>query len=56
MLTTKVTATNGKNTILVTAAAGGVGRLLCQKAYPLGARVIGIVSTPEKVELTKGYG
>ncbi len=56
MLLTKVTALNHKNTILVTAAAGGVGRLLCQKAASVGARVIGTVSTPRKVQLAKGYG
>ena len=56
MLLTKVTALNHKNTILVTAAAGGVGRLLCQKAATVGARVIGTVSTPRKVQLAKGYG
>jgi NADPH2:quinone reductase len=56
MLTSKVTTLNDKNTILITAAAGGVGRLLCQKARSVGARVIGTVSTSEKVELAKGYG
>ncbi|KAH9297138.1 hypothetical protein KI387_028820, partial [Taxus chinensis] len=36
------------HTILVHAAAGGVGSLLCQWGNALGATVIGIVSTKEK--------
>lgn len=36
------------HTILVHAAAGGVGSLLCQWAKALGATVIGTVSTEEK--------
>jgi len=43
-------------TILVHAAAGGVGLILCQWAKYLGARVIGVVSTPEKAELAKANG
>jgi NADPH2:quinone reductase len=42
--------------ILVHAAAGGVGLLLCQWASHLGARVIGVVSTPEKAALAREYG
>lgn len=42
--------------ILVHAAAGGVGTLLCQWADHLGARVIGVVSTPEKAEIAKQNG
>ena len=38
-------------TILVHAAAGGVGLILCQWAKHLGATVIGVVSTEEKAEL-----
>jgi NADPH2:quinone reductase len=37
-------------TVLVHAAAGGMGLLLCAWAKKLGARVIGTVSTPEKAE------
>ena len=40
-------------TILVHAAAGGVGLILCQWAKHLGATVIGVVSTPEKAELAR---
>ncbi|MBV1829557.1 quinone oxidoreductase [Komagataeibacter sp. AV436] len=42
--------------ILVYAAAGGVGLLMCQWARHLGARVIGVVSTPEKAALAKANG
>jgi NADPH2:quinone reductase len=43
-------------TILVHAAAGGVGLLLCQWAAYLGARVIGVVSTPEKAAIAVEHG
>src|SRR5215211_1663940 len=39
------------DTVLVHAAAGGVGLLLVQLAKARGARVIGTVSTPEKEQL-----
>ncbi|MBP2311603.1 quinone oxidoreductase family protein [Azospirillum soli] len=44
------------DTILVQAAAGGVGLLLCQWAKHLGATVIGTVSSDEKAELAKAHG
>lgn len=43
-------------TILVHAAAGGVGLIMVQWAKRLGATVIGTVSTPEKAELAKAHG
>ena len=43
-------------TILVHAAAGGVGLLLCQWAAHLGATVIGVVSTEQKAELVRAHG
>ena len=43
-------------TILVYAAAGGVGLILCQWAKHLGANVIGCVGSHEKAELAKAYG
>jgi NADPH2:quinone reductase len=43
-------------TILIQAAAGGVGLILCQWARHLGVRVIGTVSTPEKAALAKTNG
>jgi NADPH2:quinone reductase len=42
--------------ILVHAAAGGVGLILCQWAHALGATVIGTVSTDEKAELARAHG
>lgn len=47
---------NEHATILVQAAAGGVGLLLCQWAKHLGATVIGTVSTPEKAQLARENG
>jgi NADPH2:quinone reductase len=44
------------DTILVHAAAGGVGLILCQWASHLGATVIGTVSTDEKAELATANG
>ncbi|KAF8048476.1 hypothetical protein N665_2496s0001 [Sinapis alba] len=44
------------HTILVHAAAGGVGSLLCQWANALGATVIGTVSTNEKAAQAKEDG
>jgi NADPH2:quinone reductase len=44
------------DTILVHAAAGGVGLVLSQWAKHLGATVIGTVSTEEKAELVKAHG
>ena len=44
------------DTILVHAAAGGVGLLLCQWAKQLGATVIGTVSSQAKAELVKAHG
>jgi NADPH2:quinone reductase len=44
------------DTVLVHAAAGGVGLLLVQIARLRGARVIGTTSTPEKAELAKEHG
>jgi NADPH2:quinone reductase len=43
-------------TVLLHAAAGGVGLLLIQMAKRLGARVLGTVSTPEKARLAKEAG
>jgi NADPH:quinone reductase len=43
-------------TIVVHAAAGGVGLILCQWARHLGATVIGVVSTEQKAELARAHG
>lgn len=42
--------------ILVHAAAGGVGRMLCAWANRLGAEVIGTVGSPEKATLARRSG
>jgi NADPH2:quinone reductase len=44
------------DTILVHAAAGGVGLIMCQWAAAIGATVIGTVSTDEKADLAKAHG
>ena len=44
------------DTILVHAAAGGVGLIACQWARHLGATVIGTVGSPEKAALAKAHG
>ncbi|GLU35272.1 quinone oxidoreductase [Trinickia caryophylli] len=43
-------------TILIHAAAGGVGLLVCQWAKALGATVIGTVGSDEKAELARAHG
>jgi NADPH:quinone reductase len=43
-------------TVLVHAAAGGVGSLLVQLAKLKGARVIGTASTPQKLETVRSLG
>jgi len=42
--------------ILIHAAAGGVGLILCQWAKHLGATVIGTVGTEQKAELARAHG
>ena len=44
------------DTILIHAAAGGVGLVMCQWASALGATVIGTVSNEEKAELARVHG
>ncbi len=44
------------DTILVHAAAGGVGLIACQWASHLGATVIGTVGSDEKAELARAHG
>jgi len=43
-------------TILIHAAAGGVGLIVCQWAKALGATVIGVVGSDEKAELARAHG
>ena len=56
MLIFEIRRLNPGETIVVWAAAGGVGSILVPWANALGGRVIGIVSTPEKAKLAKEYG
>jgi len=42
--------------VLVHAAAGGVGLILCQWARSLGAKVIGVVGSEAKAELARRHG
>ncbi len=42
--------------ILIHAAAGGVGLIVCQWAKHIGATVIGTVGSPEKAELAANHG
>jgi NADPH2:quinone reductase len=44
------------DTILVHAAAGGVGLIACQWAKHIGATVIGTVGNEEKAELARAHG
>ncbi|TAL92466.1 MAG: quinone oxidoreductase [Paraburkholderia sp.] len=44
------------DTILIQAAAGGVGLIACQWAKSLGATVIGTVGSDEKAEIAKAHG
>ena len=56
MLLRAVHRVEAGETILIHAAAGGVGLIVCQWAKALGATVIGTVSTDEKAELARGHG
>lgn len=56
MLLFKVARVCAGDTIVVHAAAGGVGRLLSQWARHLGARVIGTVGAPGKVAVAIAAG
>lgn len=44
------------DTVLIHAAAGGVGLIACQWAKHLGATVIGTVGSPEKAEIARSHG
>ncbi len=56
MLLTRVYAVKPGDTLLIHAAAGGVGLIVCQWARQLGATVIGTVGSPEKAELARAHG
>lgn len=56
MLLRRVFPVSKGDTILIHAAAGGVGLILCQWASALGATVIGTVGSDEKAELASEHG
>ena len=56
MLLRAVFPVEAGDTILVHAAAGGVGLIMCQWAAALGATVIGTVGSEEKAELARAHG
>jgi NADPH2:quinone reductase len=56
MLLRRVYPVKSGDTVLVHAAAGGVGLILCQWAKALGATVIGTVGSDEKAELVRAHG
>lgn len=55
-LTQSTVQLSAGDTVLVHAAAGGVGRLLCQLAHRAGCRVIGTAGTPAKAEAARAHG
>ena len=56
MLIRQIHAVKPGETILIQAAAGGVGLIVCQWAKALGATVIGTVGSEEKAELARAHG
>jgi NADPH:quinone reductase len=56
MLLRRVYVVQPGDAILVHAAAGGVGQLLCRWGRHLGARVIGTAGSPEKAEIARAAG
>jgi NADPH2:quinone reductase len=56
MLLRRVYPVKAGDTILIHAAAGGVGLILCQWAKALGAAVIGTVGSDQKAELARAHG
>lgn len=56
MLIRQVHQIKAGDTILVHAAAGGVGRLLCQWANHIGATVIGTVGSAQKANVARNSG
>ncbi len=56
MLTREVHPLKAGDVVLVHAAAGGVGRLLCRRARQLGATVIGTAGSEAKAEIARAAG
>lgn len=56
MLINRVARLKPGMTILIHAAAGGVGRLLCQMASSMGVTVLGTVGSEDKAEIARASG
>ncbi len=56
MLLTRVRPLGPGDTLLVHAAAGGLGLVLTQWAKSLGATVIGTVGSPDKADIARAHG
>jgi NADPH2:quinone reductase len=56
MLLRRIYPVKAGDTILIHAAAGGLGLIACQWAKALGATVIGTVGSDEKAELARAHG
>ena len=56
MLLKRVYPVKAGDTVLIHAAAGGVGLILCQWAKALGATVIGTVGSDKKADLARAHG
>jgi NADPH2:quinone reductase len=56
MLLRRIYPVKAADTILIHAAAGGIGLIACQWAKALGATVIGTVGSDEKAELARAHG
>ena len=56
MLLRSVHRVQSGETILIHAAAGGVGLIVCQWAKALGATVIGAVGSDEKADVARAHG
>jgi NADPH:quinone reductase len=55
-LLTRIHPVKRGDTVMLHAAAGGVGLIFCQWARLLGVNVIGTVSTDEKAEVARAHG
>ncbi|KAI9024591.1 quinone oxidoreductase [Hyaloraphidium curvatum] len=56
LLARKVHQVNEGDAVLVHAAAGGVGRMLCRRLASIGARVVGTAGSKEKAEIAREAG
>ena len=56
MLIDQVTKLNDSDTVLITAATGGIGRIFSQWVKSKGSVVIGTVGSNEKISIAKSYG